>query len=87
MGFVHLSFAWQVEATAQRYYADLDEPPLLLRVDPRLLEVPVRVEPAAGSGEGFAHVYGPLPVTAVVDVRPLERVDGAWRSPAPWRVG
>lgn len=70
-GFIHggQNLA-QVEAVRGRYYADLDDLRLLV-IDETLLDVPVRLESPAGSDEQFPHIYGPLPVTAVVEVRTL----------------
>ncbi|MFZ9566273.1 MAG: DUF952 domain-containing protein [Vulcanococcus sp.] len=66
VGFVHLSAAHQVAATAERFYGDLPAGELLLlSLDPRQL-ADVRLEPAPGSGELFPHLYGPLPLHAVL---------------------
>lgn len=67
VGFVHCSFAHQLAATATRFYADLDEV-LVLEVDPTRLTDEVRVEDLHGTGEAFPHLYGPLPLDAVVAV-------------------
>lgn len=64
-GFIHCSFAEQVEGTAERYYGDIDDV-VLLTIDPTKVDAEVRVE------NGFPHIYGPLPVKAVVDVRPYQ---------------
>jgi uncharacterized protein (DUF952 family) len=65
-GFIHCSFADQVDGVAQRFYGDLSEL-VLLRIDTSRLGAPVVVEPPAeGIDELFPHVYGPIPVTAVV---------------------
>jgi glutathione S-transferase len=69
-GFIHCSFADQVDATGNRFYADVDDA-VVLRVDPGRLTSRVEVEDLAGTGERFPHVYGPIPVIAVVDVQPL----------------
>jgi len=75
VGFTHLSAAHQVEATAQRFYADV--PPgelLLLTIDPARLAVAgleVRRELAPGTGELFPHLYGPLPLEAVLLAQPF----------------
>jgi glutathione S-transferase len=70
VGFIHLSEAHQIEATAGRFYGDLPAGAVtLLRLDPaRLAEagLEVRHEPAPGTGELFPHLYGPLPLAAVV---------------------
>jgi glutathione S-transferase len=73
-GFIHCSFADQVDATAARFYADVDDA-IVLRIDPRRLTSRVEVEDLFGTGERFPHVYGPIPVTAVVNVRPLRGSD------------
>jgi uncharacterized protein (DUF952 family) len=69
-GFIHCSFAEQVDATADRFYADVDDV-VVLRIDPGRLASPVVVEDLDGIGEQFPHVYGPIPVDAVVEVRRL----------------
>jgi uncharacterized protein (DUF952 family) len=71
-GFIHFSYAEQVAATANRYYHRLDGLQVL-EVDPGLLKTAPRVELSPATGEFFAHLYGPLPVEAVVAIRPLLR--------------
>ena len=70
-GFLHASFAHQWRGVLAAYYAGVDEPLVLLEVDPDLLDVPVVVETPEGADQAFPHLYGPLPVAAVVDVHPL----------------
>ncbi|MFO0058863.1 MAG: DUF952 domain-containing protein [Cyanobacteriota bacterium] len=68
VGFLHASWSHQVEATWGRFYSDAPELRLLV-IDPTCLAsaaIPVREEPAPGSGEGFPHIYGPLPIEAVL---------------------
>jgi uncharacterized protein (DUF952 family) len=74
-GFIHFSYAEQVAATANRYYLEVDGLQVL-EVDPGLLGTELRVEPSPATGELFPHLYGPLPVSAVVTVHPLRRDDG-----------
>jgi glutathione S-transferase len=75
VGFIHLSAAHQVEATAQRFYGDL--PPgevILLTIDPQRLAsagLELRTEPAPGTGELFPHLYGALPLEAVLLAQPF----------------
>ena len=69
-GFIHCSFAEQLDATAARFYADVDDA-VVLRIEAERLSSPVVVEDLYGTGEEFPHVYGPIPVGAVVEVRPL----------------
>ncbi len=78
-GFVHASRADQWQGVRERFYADVDEPLVLLVIDPDLLGSPVvDEEPPGGEGETFPHVYGPIEVAAVVQVVPL---DGAGNPP------
>lgn len=75
VGFIHLSAAHQLAATAERFYADLPAGEvLLLTLDPQRLaaaDLAVRWEPAPCSGELFPHLYGPLPLEAVLLAEPL----------------
>ncbi|WP_018353101.1 DUF952 domain-containing protein [Longispora albida] len=68
-GYIHASYADQVRGVADRYYSDVTEL-LLLVIDTFRLEVPVVPEPAArGRAEKFPHIYGPVPISAVTEVR------------------
>ena len=69
-GFIHCSFAEQVQGSADRFYQGRHGV-LLLSIDTELLDVELRVDPAGSSGQGFPHLYGPLNLEAVVDVTPL----------------
>lgn len=71
-GFLHFSYADQVAGVAQRFWHEPESPVVLLVVDPDLLDVPVVAENTSGGTELFPHVYGPLPVAAVVRVTPIE---------------
>jgi uncharacterized protein (DUF952 family) len=68
-GFIHCSFADQVERTGAAYYADRDDV-VLLSIEPTRVPSDVRIERAPGRNEDFPHIYGPIPVDAVVDVSP-----------------
>lgn len=70
-GFIHCSFAEQVPATIQRFYADLAQV-VLLRIDPHRLTSTVVVEDLVGTGEQFPHVYGPIGLDAVIDATPVD---------------
>ncbi|MCH9641030.1 MAG: DUF952 domain-containing protein [Actinomycetia bacterium] len=68
VGFVHLSSQEQVHLPANRLYAGRTDM-MLLRLDSARLSSPVRWEPGVpGDPDGmvFPHLYGPLPVAAVV---------------------
>lgn len=70
-GFIHCSFPDQVVATAERYYAGRDDVVVLV-IDTDRLDAEVRVEDLGGTGVEFPHVYGPVPVEAVVAVEDVE---------------
>lgn len=69
-GFIHLSAPRQVHLPANRLFAGRDDV-VLLWLDPDLLDAPVAWEPgvpADPESMRFPHLYGPLPMRAVVSV-------------------
>jgi uncharacterized protein (DUF952 family) len=64
VGFIHCSFAHQVQAIADLIYHGRGDV-VLLEIDTSRLEAEVRIENLEGGGQSFPHVYGPLPVAAV----------------------
>ena len=68
VGFIHLSWLEQVAGTFDRFYADAGAV-LLLTIDPARLSSPLRAD-AVPSGELFPHLYGSLPLAAVVEAEP-----------------
>lgn len=72
VGFIHASDAGQWQATRARFYADYPDDLVLLMIDPARLTAPlVREVGNPATGEQFPHIYGPLPVDAVVATRML----------------
>ncbi|MFF0185259.1 DUF952 domain-containing protein [Streptomyces sp. NPDC005244] len=69
-GFIHCSLRHQLPPVATMLYGSYTGPAelVVLVVDPERLTVPVRFEAMEPGGEEFPHVYGPIPVDAVVDV-------------------
>lgn len=66
VGFIHASTLAQTAATANRFYGDVEQL-VLLRIDPAKVPHEIRWEPPApGVDELFPHIYGPLPISAVV---------------------
>ena len=77
VGFIHCSFAHQVQQTADAYYRGRTDV-VVLTIDASSVDATIRVDPAE-SGEGFPHVYGPLNLDAVIHVEPLAtRDDGTF---------
>jgi uncharacterized protein (DUF952 family) len=68
-GFVHLSAAGQVVPTAAIHFSS-QAGLVLLTIDPDLLGGELRWEVSRG-GARFPHLYGDLPVAAVVAADPL----------------
>lgn len=78
-GYIHLSTAAQLEETLEKHFLGQKELHLVA-VDLGALADTVRWEPAR-DGE-FPHIYGPLPLDAVIAYGPLERDnDGGVRLP------
>jgi uncharacterized protein (DUF952 family)/uncharacterized glyoxalase superfamily protein PhnB len=81
-GYIHLSFAGQVQAVANAAYGDADDELVLLAIDPAKLDGDVVVEPGEGTGQAFPHLYGELPVGAVRRVtRYAPAADGRFGPP------
>jgi uncharacterized protein (DUF952 family) len=76
VGFIHGSFANQVQRIGACIFRDASDPLVVLVIDPERLSVRVEVENLEGGDEGFPHMYGPLPTTAVIDVLPARVEQG-----------
>ena len=69
-GYIHCSTADQWPGVVERFYSDVTEL-LLLHIDEGALDSPLIYEQLGEAPESFPHVYGPLPVAAVVHVERL----------------
>ncbi|MEU9199049.1 DUF952 domain-containing protein [Streptomyces sp. NPDC048332] len=75
-GFIHCSLPHQLAGVAELLYGAGsgagagDQDLVVLVIDTGRLHVPVRYESLRPGGEEFPHIYGPVPVEAVVEVRP-----------------
>jgi len=69
-GFIHCSEAGQVAWVANTRFKGRTDL-VLLHVDEAAVGAEVRRENLEGGTQLFPHVYGPLPVGAVVDVTPM----------------
>jgi uncharacterized protein (DUF952 family) len=68
-GYIHFSTAAQVAETAARHFAG-QTGLVLVALDAQTLEASLRWEPSRG-GQLFPHLYGPLPLSAVIWTKPL----------------
>ena len=66
-GFIHCSFAGQLDAVIERYYGDADEI-VVLEIETEELMSRVLNEPSTGN-EIYPHIYGPVNRNAIADVR------------------
>ena len=67
VGFIHCSQRHQVRGVADAVFAGAEDL-VLLTIDAERVPAPIRYE-----GPDFPHIYGPLPVDAVVAVTPVHR--------------
>jgi uncharacterized protein (DUF952 family) len=70
VGFIHLSAPEQVHLPANRLYRGRDDL-VLLHIDPTHVDSPIRWELGVATDPEsmvFPHLYGPLPVDAVINV-------------------
>ena len=73
VGFIHCSTPDQTLEIANRRFADRDNL-VLLFIDTDKVKAPVKFEGALSGRAGtFPHIYGPLNVDAVYDVKPLKK--------------
>jgi release factor glutamine methyltransferase len=76
-GFIHCSTPEQILQVANRFYRDIPDLSLLW-IEPELISSKIRWEMADGTR--FPHVYGPIDLTAIVNVTGLlPDVDGTYR--------
>lgn len=90
VGFIHCSYVRQVAGVVALHYADETARLTLLGIDEgRLVAAGIEVrdepgDPAHPEGERFPHVYGAIPVEAVVETHPAWVTDGRLVAPT-WR--
>jgi uncharacterized protein (DUF952 family) len=84
-GYLHLSSAEQVPGTLARYFAGRGDL-VLLSIDSDRIDGTLRFEPPSGrpsTDELFPHVYGRIPLAAVIEAEPLQLDEhGVHRPPA-----
>ena len=80
-GYIHFSTAAQVRETAAKYFEGVSDL-VLAAIDADALGSALRYEPARG-GALFPHLYGVLPMSAVLWVKPLPPGPGGHVFPEP----
>ena len=68
-GFIHCSFAEQLETVLRRYYKDAEKV-LVLSIEPQAL-VSKLVEETSTNDEVYPHIYGKINTEAIVEVREI----------------
>lgn len=68
-GFIHAAWREQIPDVYERYYASVEEPLVLLHIEPDRLTSPV-VDERIGD-KVFPHIQGPINRQAVVEIQPL----------------
>jgi uncharacterized protein (DUF952 family) len=91
VGFVHCCLASQVQAVADAFYRGREDVVMMV-VDPSRLAAPLLFEEAPGTGQAFPHVYGPLPLSAVLAAVAVPlgadgRLMAADLAAAQWTIG
>jgi len=71
-GFIHCSYAHQLLRVAAALFSDQTDL-VLLEIDLAALDAAVVDENLEGGDELFPHIYGHLPMTAVVQIHPFNR--------------
>ena len=73
-GFIHCSTGFEINDTANRIFSDKTDL-LLLIIDTKRVEVPIKYEKDPDLGKEFPHIYGPLNTIAILDKIDLEPND------------
>jgi uncharacterized protein (DUF952 family) len=71
-GFIHASHEDQWQDVRRTFYAGVDEPLVLLAIDPAKLTASLVEEVPDGADRAFPHICGPLNADAVVRAIPLD---------------
>jgi uncharacterized protein (DUF952 family) len=80
-GFIHCSTSEQAVWVANQRFRGFSEPLVLLKLDTDLLSSELKWEFSEAGRAAFPHIYGPIDLTAVVEVLPF--VEGPEGFTAP----
>jgi uncharacterized protein (DUF952 family) len=72
-GFIHCSYEHQLEDVANRFYLDANIPLVILLIETAKIKAAVVNENLEGGLKLFPHIYGPLNLDAVVEVKDFTR--------------
>ena len=72
-GFIHCSTEEQLARVVEKFYKDR-EVLVLLTIDPTVLEEMLVYEDLDDIGEEFPHVYGPIPVAAIIGAKTFSAI-------------
>ena len=81
VGYIHCSFAEQVEMVANFLYSDWDGGLVLLAIDASCVPSEIRVENLDGGEDQFPHIYGPVPLAAITAVHDMTKREEGWILP------
>jgi uncharacterized protein (DUF952 family) len=86
-GYIHCSTPWQVVRIANTNFSGRSDLVLLV-IDPAKVQAKILFENCEGRSEPFPHIYGPLPVDAVVSEFPLrwQTQRASFEFPEGWQV-
>lgn len=84
-GFIHCSYARQLKAVASRSWSP--DRWVLVEIDSAQVAEQLVDENLEGGSDLFPHLYGKLPIAAVLSVYPLMRDDATGRLTLPENLG
>jgi uncharacterized protein (DUF952 family) len=69
-GYIHCSELHQLVAVGNRYFQGQNDL-FVISIDKQQVQAPIVYEDSTGAGELFPHIYGSLPLNAVLGVNPF----------------
>ena len=79
-GFIHTSTIAQLEATAQRYYANENEI-IVLHLDANAMQQKIKYEWASSANDFFPHIYGVIEKENILQIQSIKKIDGKFPIP------
>ena len=69
-GFIHCCSLEQIDNVLENWFRGKRDL-VILEINPEKLHSPVKYENLEGGEESFPHIYGPINIDAVVNVKPI----------------